>query len=77
MGASLSMLKIQIILLFFGIYATRKELREVLKSQQQKGLTKYRKTLKDCDSNAYDWRIMAIEEMVDFMQYVFKLRNKL
>ncbi len=72
------MRKIQIILLlFYWFYVPLKTLKSVLNSQKKKGFEKYGTTLKDCPQNKYDWSLMAVEEIVDFYQYILKMRNKL
>lgn len=40
--------------------------------QINKGFGKYNHTLDDCPDNAYDFDHMALEEMVDGMQYLVK-----
>ena len=49
--------------------------KEVLKAQIDKGRAKYGHTLKDCPKEKYDWFRMALEELIDFYQYVDKLKE--
>jgi hypothetical protein len=71
----MSKLLIILILRFFGIKTSRKELAEIERRQKKKGLEKYGHTLEDCPYDKYDWREMELEEIVDFLQYVKKLKN--
>jgi hypothetical protein len=42
---------------------------ELLEKQTSKGLAKYGHTLDDCPDDKYDWRLMALEELIDLVQY--------
>ena len=42
---------------------------DLLNKQTKKGVEKYGHTLDDCPEMKYDWRLMAMEEMIDCMQY--------
>lgn len=42
---------------------------DMLNKQTEKGYKKYGHTLDDCPDNKFDWRLMAMEEMIDCMQY--------
>ena len=44
----------------------------VLDKQNAKGMATYGQTLDDCPDEAYDWKMMAIEELVDGIQYLAK-----
>ena len=53
----------------------------VLDRQNQKGMSTYGRTLDDCPPGDYDWNEMALEELIDALQYLSKenviLRKKL
>jgi hypothetical protein len=49
--------------------SVRDRINELLINQTEKGLSKYGHTLDDCLDNKFDWRLMAMEEMIDCMQY--------
>ena len=59
----------------------RNVIDEVLDRQNQKGMSTYGRTLDDCPDGDYDWNEMAVEELVDALQYLAKenviLRKKL
>jgi 3-dehydroquinate synthase class II len=42
---------------------------ELLDKQNEKGLRKHGKTIDDAKVEYYDWRLMAIEELIDLVQY--------
>lgn len=44
--------------------------KRVYLTQREKGIKKYGVTLEDADNNAYDWREMVLEEVVDALNYV-------
>jgi len=69
------LLKVQIIMLFFGMYATRTKIKRIFAQQHAKGLAKYGRTLAECPHDAYDWKTMCIEELVDFVQYAKKMKT--
>lgn len=70
-------LKAKLILLIFGgINLTRKEYNIAFKAQKDKGLLKYGHTLTECCYDAFDWSLMALEEIIDFLQYVDKKHKK-
>jgi hypothetical protein len=48
-----------------------------LKSQIEKGLKKYGKTLDDCGFGDHDFLNMALEECIDGMQYLVKKNKQL
>ena len=48
---------------------------EVYLKQFKKGLDKYGHTLQDCPEDAFNWQEMAIEEIVDFIQYINKIKS--
>jgi hypothetical protein len=54
---------------------------ELLNKQTEKGLSKYGHTLDDCPDEKYDWRLMAMEELIDLAQYqqkeIVRLENEL
>ena len=60
---------------------TRDVINRVLDRQNQKGMSTYGRTLDDCPDGDYDWKEMALEELIDALQYLSKenviLRKKL
>ena len=42
---------------------------ELLDKQNEKGLRKYGTTIDEAKDEHYDWRLMAIEELIDLVQY--------
>lgn len=50
----------------------KKKIIEILDQQEQKGITTYGHTLEDCPDEDYDWDIMALEELIDALQYQIK-----
>lgn len=70
-------IKIKFVLWLYNIKISRTEYNAILENQRAKGLKKYGITLKQCQKNSYDWRKMALEEIVDFIQYVKKLNDKI
>ncbi|MCF2719259.1 hypothetical protein LWE69_19655 [Paenibacillus sp. UKAQ_18] len=42
---------------------------ELLDKQNEKGLKKYGTTIDQVSDQSYDWKLMAMEEMVDLIQY--------
>ena len=59
----------------------RDTINRVLDRQNQKGLNTYGRTLDECPDGDYDWKEMALEELIDALQYLSKenviLRKKL
>ena len=59
----------------------RDTINRVLDRQNQKGLSTYGRTLDECPDGEYDWKEMALEELIDALQYLSKenviLRKKL
>lgn len=47
-------------------------INRVLDKQNAKGIATYGQTLDECPEDAYEWKMMAIEELVDGMQYLAK-----
>ena len=47
-------------------------INQVLDRQNQKGMSTYGRTLDDCPDGDYDWNEMAVEELVDALQYLAK-----
>ncbi|MGM1023464.1 MAG: hypothetical protein ACQEXV_23760 [Bacillota bacterium] len=45
---------------------------ELLDMQNEKGLKKYGTTIDQVADQSYDWRLMALEEAVDLIQYLQK-----
>lgn len=45
---------------------------ELLNKQTEKGLSKYGHALGECPDDKFDWRLMAMEEMADCIQYQMK-----
>lgn len=45
------------------------------KSQYNKGLQEYGRTLDQCPKDAHDWQIMAYEEIHDSIMYAKKLKG--
>ena len=52
--------------------SVRKVIDRVLDKQNEKGMATYGQTLDDCPDEAYDWKMMAIEELADGIQYLAK-----
>ena len=52
--------------------SVRNVIDRVLDKQNAKGMATYGQTLDDCPDESYDWNVMAIEELVDGMQYLAK-----
>ncbi|QOH62444.1 hypothetical protein [Paenibacillus polymyxa] len=42
---------------------------ELLDNQNEKGLKKYGTTIDQVSDMAYDWKLMALEEAIDLIQY--------
>ncbi|MMZ50561.1 hypothetical protein D1872_122790 [compost metagenome] len=45
---------------------------ELLDKQNEKGLRKYGTTIDQVPDTAYDWKLMALEEAADLIQYLQK-----
>ncbi|MNW33550.1 hypothetical protein D3C74_105140 [compost metagenome] len=45
---------------------------ELLDKQNEKGLKKYGTTIDQVPDMAYDWKLMALEEAADLIQYLQK-----
>lgn len=45
---------------------------ELLDKQNEKGLKKYGTTIDQVSDMVYDWKLMALEEAVDLIQYLQK-----
>ncbi|SPY16136.1 hypothetical protein MF628_004924 [Paenibacillus polymyxa] len=45
---------------------------ELLDKQNEKGLKKYGTTIDQVSDMSYDWRLMALEEATDLIQYLQK-----
>ncbi|MBY7736310.1 hypothetical protein [Paenibacillus polymyxa] len=45
---------------------------ELLDKQNEKGLKKYGTTIDQVADQSYDWKLMALEEAVDLIQYLQK-----
>lgn len=52
--------------------SVREVINRVLDKQNEKGMATYGQTLDDCPDDAYEWNVMALEEMADGMQYMAK-----
>ena len=52
-------------------------IKKVRLQQMQKGLNTYGQTLDDCPEDAYDWNVMAIEELTDAINYLAKENKRL
>lgn len=52
-------------------------IKKVRLQQMQKGLNTYGQTLDDCPADAYDWNVMAIEELTDAINYLAKENKRL
>lgn len=50
----------------------RKIIEQGLDQQNEKGLINYGQTLDDCPDDDYDWNQMALEEVLDALQYKVK-----
>ena len=57
--------------------SVRNVIDRVLDKQNEKGMATYGQTLDDCPDEAYDWKMMAIEELVDGIQYLAKENQRL
>ena len=57
--------------------SVRNIIDRVLDKQNAKGMATYGQTLDDCPDEAYDWKMMAIEELVDGIQYLAKENQRL
>ena len=57
--------------------SVREVIDRVLDKQNAKGMATYGQTLDDCPDEAYDWKMMAIEELVDGIQYLAKENQRL
>ena len=57
--------------------SVRNVIDRVLDKQNAKGMATYGQTLDDCPDEAYDWKMMAIEELVDGIQYLAKENQRL
>ncbi|MGM9923062.1 MAG: hypothetical protein ACI35R_02290 [Bacillus sp. (in: firmicutes)] len=53
----------------------RDVINRVLDRQNQKGMSTYGRTLDDCPDGDYDWNEMAVEELIDALQYLAKENN--
>ncbi|WP_311078026.1 hypothetical protein [Paenibacillus polymyxa] len=49
-----------------------KRIIELLDKQNEKGLKKYGTTIDQVSDMAYDWKLMALEEAADLIQYLQK-----
>ena len=49
----------------------------LLDSQCLKGVNTYGHTLDDCPAEKFDWRLMALEELLDACQYLIKQNKEL
>ncbi|MDY8095835.1 hypothetical protein UY456_22980 [Paenibacillus polymyxa] len=49
-----------------------KRIIELLDKQNEKGLKKYGTTIDQVSDMAYDWKLMALEEATDLIQYLQK-----
>ena len=47
-------------------------INDILDQQEKKGIETYGQTLEQCDDDAYSWNVMALEELVDAVQYLTK-----
>ena len=60
-----------------GLYRIKStEWEKIVEKQEQKGIAKYGHTIDDCPNDAYDWQVMMLEEMVDFMVYYRKYMER-
>lgn len=57
--------------------SVREVINRVLDKQNEKGMATYGQTLDDCPDESYDWNVMAIEELVDGIQYLAKENDRL
>ena len=57
--------------------SVRNVIDRVLDKQNAKGMATYGQTLDDCPDESYDWNVMAIEELVDAIQYLAKENKRL
>lgn len=47
----------------------RDRIVQLLDAQRAKGYEKYGHTIEECPDSKYDWRLMAMEELIDLAQY--------
>jgi len=47
-------------------------INDILDQQEKKGIETYGQTLEQCPDDAYNWQNMALEELVDAVQYLTK-----
>jgi hypothetical protein len=55
----------------------RNKIVEMLDKQIEKGVEKYGHTLDSCPDDKFDWRTMALEELIDLVQYQEKYIRQL
>lgn len=63
------------ILKLSGMTISKEKFEKMQKAQFDKGFAKYGMTLQEQESDSYNWTEMAVEELIDFCNYVEK--NKL
>ncbi len=67
--------RIKIAAWILGIAITKRTYKAFVKKQYNKGLKKYGKTLGECDYFEYNWYEMALEELIDLIQYIDKYKK--
>lgn len=68
--------KIRLLMWLFGFKVSKRQVEMCIDSQMIKGMKKYKISLLDCNYNDYNWEQMALEEVVDFFNYVEKSKQK-
>ena len=56
----------------FDIPLSKEKFERMEEQQKKKGVEKYGMTLEEQKGDAYDWNDMALEELIDLLQYVEK-----
>ena len=68
-------LKVRIILFFFGMSIPKARFEELRIKQFDKGFQKYGETLEDQKYDYAEWQEMAVEELIDFLEYAKKYKQ--
>jgi len=67
----------KIILRLLGVKINKDLFFSIQAEQFAKGRKKYGHSLADCPADAFNWRKMALEEVIDLLQYIDKLKGKI
>lgn len=69
-------LKIRLISsILLGRWITSRQWSILCRKQSLKGIKKYGHSIDECPPRKYAWKIMAIEELVDFWVYKEKMKR--